>query len=122
MLEVSLNEQHLLQAVSILSDTGGSPSSSAHLYLAQLADSPEQAIEQFTAALIVLRKRIDGFQTNGRSNGKAPAWSEAEAQARRSASRALVGMTELYLTDLWCVADLTRGSRRQLRRRCRATM
>lgn len=38
---------------------------------------------------------------------------EEEGELRRSASRALVGMTELYLTDLWSVffwpAPLSRG-------------
>lgn len=89
--------------MSILQDT--KPSASAHLYLAQLSD-PQEALQHFTIALSVFKSRLDGLtkpSSNGMSNGKEKEWTEEEADIRRSASRALVSMTETYLTDLWCV-------------------
>ena len=103
-----IRPKHLLTALATCTAAGESPTSSLHLYLAQLADSPMEALERFAAGLKLLQAKLEampGAAVNGaaQANGKGPRWSDDEAETRRSASRALVGMTELYLTDLWCV-------------------
>lgn len=75
-------------------------SSTSLLYLAQLADSPEEAVACFKAAVDLLSTRID-LSSGSFSNGKDKEWSPQERETRVQISRALVGMTELYLTDLW---------------------
>ena len=90
-----------MRAVELTKDTR--PSASAHLYLAQLSD-PHESLQYSNAAIAILKSRLEGLSkaaANGMSNGKEKEWSEEETEIRRSASRALVGMTELYLTDLW---------------------
>ena len=91
--------QHFLQATSIQATP------SAYLYLAQLADDANEALQHFSSALKLLEAQLQGLQgtvSSATSTGKQKEWSEEEAECRRAASRALVGMTELYLTDLWC--------------------
>lgn len=75
-------------------------SSTALLYLAQLADSPQEAIANFKAAVDLLSTKVDLTGGSG-ALGKDRAWSPQEREIRVQISRALVGMTELYLTDLW---------------------
>ncbi|KAH9818078.1 hypothetical protein DFH28DRAFT_1094317 [Melampsora americana] len=80
-----------------------------YLYLAQLADSPESSLKHFETALSILQEKLEVIQKNKQS-GDVPTnpdessevveWSLEEKEVRRSCSRALVGMTELYLTDL----------------------
>ncbi|GAA93966.1 uncharacterized protein L969DRAFT_44651 [Mixia osmundae IAM 14324] len=66
---------------------------SCHLYLAQMADTPLEALNHLTSAVSLLQSCLITL-------AKLPTRSDAEAEVRRRASRALVSMTELYLTDL----------------------
>jgi hypothetical protein len=93
-----------MQSISI------KPTHSAHLYLAQLAESPQESLDHFCAALEILNARLSSNASDAASQSD---WDREEAELRRSASRALVGMTELYLTDLWFVnaISLERGDR-----------
>lgn len=77
-------------------------SSVALLYLAQLADSPEEALDCNKAAVDLLSRRVN-LTTGSAAQGKDKAWTPEERDTRLQISRALVGMTELYLTDLWYV-------------------
>ncbi|KAG0148203.1 hypothetical protein CROQUDRAFT_655092 [Cronartium quercuum f. sp. fusiforme G11] len=83
-----------------------------HLYLAQLADTAESSLKHFEMALIILRGKLEQIEKvkpiikvneeeslEDNSEEKVE-WSLEESQIRRSCSRALVGMTEIYLTDL----------------------
>jgi hypothetical protein len=82
------------------------PSPAPHLYLAQLAASPEESLSHFGNALTILQAKLAALERVKLGvDGSAGSADEAEdeGEIRRSASRALVGMTELYLTDLWCV-------------------
>lgn len=91
-----------IQLASALPD----PSPAPHLYLAQLAASPEESLSHFGNALTILQAKLAALeQAKLGTDGGAGTQDEAEdeGEIRRSASRALVGMTELYLTDLWCV-------------------
>lgn len=75
-------------------------SSVALLYLAQLADSPEEAVEHNKAAVDLLSRKVN-LTAGSAAQGKDKAWSSDERETRLQISRALVGMTELYLTELW---------------------
>lgn len=93
-----LFQQHLITATSL-----PEPQPTAFLYLSQLTE-PEQSLQCFQAALTIFKARLQSMQVDVAApvhNGKEKAWSVPEAEARRSASRALIGMTELYLTELW---------------------
>ncbi|GAA6011139.1 hypothetical protein JCM8202_003912 [Rhodotorula sphaerocarpa] len=88
-----------IQLASALPD----PSPAPHLYLAQLAGSPEESLSHFGNALQILQAKLAALeQAKLGADGSAGDGNEAEEEGdiRRSASRALVGMTELYLTDL----------------------
>lgn len=66
----------------------------------------------FTNALTILQAKLAVIEQDklGADGGAGTEEDqEEEDELRRSASRALVGMTELYLTDLWCV-KITRRS------------
>lgn len=84
-----------------------------YLYLAQLADTAESALQHFETALVILREKLEEMQkTKSMSDGSAvedetmTKWTTEETEVRRSCSRTLVGMTELYLTDLWCASSV----------------
>lgn len=99
-LVLSRFKQHLLAATKL-----PEPEPTAFLYLSQLTE-PEQSLTCFNAALTIFKTRLQSIQVdlNVASNGKEKEWSQAELELRRSASRALIGMTELYLTELWSAA------------------
>ncbi|KAM0755738.1 TPR-like protein [Meredithblackwellia eburnea MCA 4105] len=78
------------------------PSPAPHLYLAQLS-SPEESLTHFSNALNIIQNKlaaIEKIKLGGDGNAGSADDVEEEDDLRRSASRALVGMTELYLTDL----------------------
>ena len=75
-------------------------SSLSLLYVAQLADSPEEALASFRSAVELLSSKLD-LSTPSEPHGKEKVWSTQEKENRVQITRALVGMTELYLTDLW---------------------
>lgn len=75
-------------------------SSLSLLYLAQLADSPQEALAAFRCAVEILSSKLD-LSVPSDPNGKQKSWSAQELENRVQITRALVGMTELYLTDLW---------------------
>ncbi|CAH7689842.1 hypothetical protein BY996DRAFT_8428529 [Phakopsora pachyrhizi] len=95
-----------------------------YLYLAQLSNSPIKSLNHFQSALNILKSKLESIKAldpsiqidnetcntkdkEDRSGGRIVAngqklkvISSEEFQIRRSCSRALVGMTEIYLTDL----------------------
>lgn len=80
--------------------------SSAHLYLAQLVDTPQASISHFRAAFELLRQRLDLVCPPAQQPARPPAaWSLEESDLRRACSRSLIGMTEVYMADLWCVCS-----------------
>ncbi|GJN91518.1 hypothetical protein Rhopal_004541-T1 [Rhodotorula paludigena] len=88
-----------IQLASSLPD----PSPAPHLYLAQLSQTPQESLSHFANALVILQAKLEALnQAKLGADGGAGAAEDAEdeGEIRRSASRALVGMTELYLTDL----------------------
>ena len=94
--------QHFLSSISH-SATLPSPSPAPHLYLAQLS-TPIESLTHFSAALKILQNKlllIESAKLGTDGGAGTPDEAEEEDELRRSASRALVGMTELYLTDLW---------------------
>ncbi|ORY73443.1 hypothetical protein BCR35DRAFT_307195 [Leucosporidium creatinivorum] len=99
--ELDQAREHFLLSIehsSALED----PSPAPHLYLAQLS-SPEESLVHFTNALKILQARITAIEQaklGGDGGDGNEEDLEEEEELRRSASRALVGMTELYLTDL----------------------
>lgn len=101
-------EQHFLMSIQLASALPD-PSPAPHLYLAQLSATPQESLEHFVNALSILQAKLLVMETtklglDGSAGDEAEL--EDEGEIRRSASRALVGMTELYLTDLWCVLHL----------------
>lgn len=96
-----------IQLASSLPD----PSPAPHLYLAQLSQTPQESLSHFANALVILQAKLEALnQAKLGADGGAGAAEDAEdeGEIRRSASRALVGMTELYLTDLWYVRAVLR--------------
>ena len=79
------------------------PSPAPYLYLAQLS-TPEESLTHFTSALTILQAKLALIERaklgldGGAGSGED---MEEEGDLRRYASRALVGMTELYLENLW---------------------
>ncbi|GAA5922027.1 Acl4p [Sporobolomyces koalae] len=79
------------------------PSPAPHLYLAQLSSTPQESLEHFSNALVIFQaklQQIEKVKLGGDGSAGSQDDLEDEGELRRSASRALVGMTELYLTDL----------------------
>ncbi|KAH9467987.1 hypothetical protein Pst134EA_011609 [Puccinia striiformis f. sp. tritici] len=90
-----------------LSHSSSNPQPTVHLYLAQLSNSPKESLNHFKKALDLLKIKLNTIleskQVNTEDNQSSVNtvhWSIDESQIRRSCSRALVGMTEIYLTDL----------------------
>ncbi|EFP92649.1 uncharacterized protein PGTG_18827 [Puccinia graminis f. sp. tritici CRL 75-36-700-3] len=103
-----------------LNHSKSNPPPTVHLYLAQLSNSPQEALGHFKKALDLLKNKLNQIllaktneelaQSNNDTIQKTTTqhtnqsntvqWSIDESQIRRSCSRALVGMTEIYLTDL----------------------
>ncbi|OAV89993.1 hypothetical protein PTTG_07454 [Puccinia triticina 1-1 BBBD Race 1] len=100
-----------------LNHSKSNPQPTVHLYLAQLSSSPKEALSHFKKALELLKTKLNQIlqlktddELAQSNNGKPTTqnthqlntvqWSIDESQIRRSCSRALVGMTEIYLTDL----------------------
>lgn len=97
--------QHFVASIQLASATPD-PSPAPHLYLAQLSDNPQESLTHFGNALAILQAKLAALERAklGLDGGAGTQEElEDEGEIRRSASRALVGMTELYLTDLWCV-------------------
>lgn len=79
------------------------PSPAPHLYLAQLS-TPEESLVHFSNALAIIQDKlaaIERVKLGGDGSAGTSNELDEEGDLRRSASKALVGMTELYLTDLW---------------------
>ncbi|KAM0793160.1 hypothetical protein ACM66B_000634 [Microbotryomycetes sp. NB124-2] len=99
--ELDSARQHFLESVKH-AETLPDPSPAPHLYLAQLS-TPEESLVHFGNALTILQAKlaaIEQAKLGQDSNAGSEEEVEEEQELRRSASRALVGMTELYLTDL----------------------
>lgn len=94
--------QHFLESIKYAANVED-PSPAPHLYLAQLS-SPEESLTHFSNALSILQAKlavIEQAKLGIDGGAGSEEEQEEEEELRRSASRALVGMTELYLTDLW---------------------
>ncbi|GAA5969344.1 hypothetical protein JCM11641_007558 [Rhodosporidiobolus odoratus] len=106
-VELELNEleparEHFLSTIQLASALPD-PSPAPHLYLAQLSHTPQEALQHFASALTIFReklKAIEQAKLGGDGGAGNAEEAEDEGEIMRSASRALVGMTELYLTDL----------------------
>ena len=88
--------QHFLALVQSSPDL-----SSPYLYLAQLSNTPQESLSHFENAVrileVQLKELVDGKETpEGDEDERV-----VEKELRRQISAALVGMTEIYLTDLW---------------------
>ncbi|KNZ45225.1 uncharacterized protein VP01_835g2 [Puccinia sorghi] len=97
-----------------LNHSKSNPQPTVHLYLAQLSNSPKEALSHFKKALDLLKAKLNEILQSKKTHEEHPEpththhhtqpntiqWSIDESQIRRSCSRALVGMTEIYLTDL----------------------
>ncbi|GAA5913189.1 hypothetical protein JCM8208_001696 [Rhodotorula glutinis] len=100
--EVDEAREHFNLSIQLASSLPD-PSPAPHLYLAQLAQSPQESLTYFGSALAIFQAKLAALeQAKLGGDGGAGTVDEAEdeGEIRRSASRALVGMTELYLTDL----------------------
>ncbi|KAH8920598.1 hypothetical protein BT69DRAFT_1321334 [Atractiella rhizophila] len=81
-------------------------SSSSHLNLAQLSDKAQEAMEHYRHALSILKSTFKPYPTpapeemQDLEEQELTEEEEAELEARQMAAKCLVGMTELYLTDL----------------------
>jgi len=87
-----------------LASTLPDPSPAPHLYLAQLSATPQESLTHFANALTIFQAKlaqIEKVKLGGDGSAGTQDDLEDEEDIKRSASRALVGMTELYLTDLW---------------------
>lgn len=107
-----IGSQHFAASIQLASATPD-PSPAPHLYLAQLSDTPQESLTHFGNALGILQAKLAALERAklGVDGGAGTQEElEDEGEIRRSASRALVGMTELYLTDLWCVTSSTPAS------------
>lgn len=110
-----------------LNHSHSNPPPTVYLYLAQLSDSPQESLSYYQTALDLLRSKLEqSLQSKNLTNDRKSSesnepkdaidrppivpedinqpttvrWSTDESQIRRSCSRALVAMTEIYLTDL----------------------
>ncbi|GAA5962872.1 hypothetical protein JCM21900_005641 [Sporobolomyces salmonicolor] len=100
--EVDEAREHFLASIQ-LGSALPDPSPAPHLYLAQLASTPQESLTHFSNALTLLQAKlaaIEKAKLGGDGGAGTQEELEDEGEIRRSASRALVGMTELYLTDL----------------------
>jgi hypothetical protein len=76
--------------------SSGRIASSAHLHLAQLSDNPRLALDHYQNAVDILYSQV--------RNKYATSIDEASAEdvlRRQTIAKALVAMTEIWLTDLW---------------------
>ncbi|KAL8286259.1 hypothetical protein RQP46_004747 [Phenoliferia psychrophenolica] len=99
--ELDQAREHFLMSIKHAA-TVPDPSPAPHLYLAQLS-TPEESLVHFSNALAIIQEKLAAIErTKLGGDGGAGTSDELEEEGdlRRSASRALVGMTELYLTDL----------------------
>jgi hypothetical protein len=70
--------------------------SSAHLHLAQLSDEPHGSLGHYQSAVDILYSQFnEQKQSNGIEGGSG------DQQLRQDIAKALVAMTEIWLTDLW---------------------
>ncbi|GAA6006428.1 hypothetical protein JCM10207_004931 [Rhodosporidiobolus poonsookiae] len=100
--EFEESREHFLASIQ-LANALPDPSPAPHLYLAQLSATPQESLQHFASALAILQAKIAAIeQAKLGADGGAGSQDDIddEGEIRRSASRALVGMTELYLTDL----------------------
>ncbi|GAA5985824.1 hypothetical protein JCM5350_006900 [Sporobolomyces pararoseus] len=100
--EVEEAREHFIASIELASALPD-PSPAPHLYLAQLSATPQESLTHFANALTIFQAKLEQIE-KAKLGGDGGAGSqddlEDEGELRRSASRALVGMTELYLTDL----------------------
>ena len=68
-----------------------------------MSETPQESLQHFQNALQLLKAKLEAIQQARATSAAQVSEEEAEEEldTRRSASKALVGMTELYLTDLW---------------------
>ncbi|GAA5875881.1 hypothetical protein JCM16303_004032 [Sporobolomyces ruberrimus] len=102
LAELEEAREHFIASAELASSLPD-PSPAPHLYLAQLSATPQESLTHFANALTIFQAKLEQIEKT-KLGGDGGAGSqddlEDEGELRRSASRALVGMTELYLTDL----------------------
>jgi len=76
------------------------PPPSTHLYLAQLAEDPREAITHYQTAVDLLVNSIKG-KAAAPNNVNTKDDQLEEEETKRTAIRALVSMVEIYMSDLW---------------------
>ncbi|EIW83769.1 hypothetical protein CONPUDRAFT_163073, partial [Coniophora puteana RWD-64-598 SS2] len=77
------------------SDALPSPPASAHLYLAQLAEEPQQALTHYETAIEILKGQLKNSTSPAREAGAEG--EDADAEVRGNIVRAYVGMVEVWM-------------------------
>jgi hypothetical protein len=87
------------------------PHPSPYLYLAQCAQSAEESLGYYSAAVAMLEQKLQGVAAKGKGKGKSGLTSEQdghldqeEEEERGMAVTALVAMIEIWMSDLWYVS------------------
>ncbi|GAA6039037.1 hypothetical protein JCM8097_000168 [Rhodosporidiobolus ruineniae] len=114
--EVEEAREHFLTSIQ-LANALPDPSPAPHLYLAQLSATPQESLQHFANALVILQAKLEALEKaklGGDGSAGTTDEAEDESEIRRSASRALVGMTELYLTDLCFEPDAEQNCEKYL--------
>lgn len=75
--------------------------SSAYLHLAQLSEDPRKALSYYQNAVEVLRSKLQKQESDGISSTISP--ESLDLSTKQTLAKALVAMTEIWLTDLWYV-------------------
>ena len=83
--------QHLLQLFPPYTSIPPSEPS-PYLYLAQSAEDPHEALGYYSAAAVLIEKRLANPQTR----------EDDEDEGKPMAVTALVAMIEIWMSDLWC--------------------
>lgn len=98
-----LPSQHFLALISTSPDL-----SSPYLYLAQLSNTPQESLSHFENAVRILEVQLNELVAGKETPEGDEDERIVEKELRRQISGALVGMTEVYLTDLWSVRSRIR--------------
>jgi hypothetical protein len=92
---LTLLSQHLVQLLTLHPTR---PSPTPHLYLAQTAPTPRDALASYEAALTILQSRLEALQSS-----EVPAEEETEEEVKKECVMVFVAMVEIWMSDLWYV-------------------
>lgn len=79
-----------------------SPAPSTYLYLAQTAPTPQDALQQYEAAVKLLESKLAGLR-NGMVITEDNILEETEEEVAKECVAAYVAMIEIWMSDLWQV-------------------